>query len=68
VTRALLDIDVLLALLDTRAPSRPPRRSTCSAGRVLAPATAHGGRFATFDSSLPLSAVRGASEDHLTVL
>lgn len=35
---------------------------------LLALAVAHGGRFVTFDQSLALSAVRGASEEHLTVL
>ncbi|TFV55910.1 PIN domain-containing protein [Geodermatophilus sp. DF01-2] len=35
---------------------------------LLALAVAHGGRFVTFDRSLSLSAVRGATEDHLTVL
>ena len=35
---------------------------------LLALAMAHDGRFITFDRSLPLSSVRGASEDRLTVL
>lgn len=35
---------------------------------LLALATAHDGRFITFDRSLSLSAVHGASEDRLTVL
>lgn len=35
---------------------------------LLALAVAHGGRFVTFDRSLPLSAVPGASADHLTIL
>ncbi len=35
---------------------------------LLALATAHDGRLVTFDHSLPLSAVHGATDDHLTVL
>lgn len=35
---------------------------------LLALAVANGGRFVTFDRTVPLSAVRGASEAHLTVL
>lgn len=35
---------------------------------LLALAVAHGGRFVTFDRSLPLTAVPGATEEHLTVL
>ncbi|MDQ6725426.1 MAG: PIN domain-containing protein [Actinomycetota bacterium] len=35
---------------------------------LLALAVAHGGRFVTFDRSLSVAAVPGASEDHLTVL
>jgi len=34
----------------------------------LALAVAHGGRFATFDRSLSLASVQGATEDHLAVL
>lgn len=35
---------------------------------LLALAVAHGGRFVTFDRSLSLSSVPGATEEHLTVL
>lgn len=35
---------------------------------LLALAVSHGGRFVTFDRSLSLSAVHGATKDHLTVL
>jgi toxin-antitoxin system PIN domain toxin len=35
---------------------------------LLALAAAHDGRFVTFDRSLSLAAVHGATEDHLTVL
>jgi toxin-antitoxin system PIN domain toxin len=35
---------------------------------LLALAVEHGGRFVTFDRSIPLSAVPGASQEHLTVL
>jgi toxin-antitoxin system PIN domain toxin len=35
---------------------------------LLALAVAHGGRFVTFDRSLSLTTVHGATEDHLTVL
>ncbi|MEO7745762.1 MAG: TA system VapC family ribonuclease toxin [Actinomycetota bacterium] len=35
---------------------------------LLALATAHGGRFVTFDRSVSVASVRGATEAHLTVL
>lgn len=35
---------------------------------LLALAVRHGGRFVTFDRSIPLSAVPGATQEHLTVL
>jgi len=35
---------------------------------LLALAVAHGGRFATFDQSVPLTAVHGARAEHLSVL
>lgn len=35
---------------------------------LLALAVAHGGRFATFDRSVALTAVAGATEDHLAVI
>lgn len=35
---------------------------------LLALAVAHEGRFATFDQSVPLTAVRGAQPEHLSIL
>ncbi len=35
---------------------------------LLALAVRHGGRFATFDRSVPISSVKGASSDHLRIL
>jgi predicted nucleic acid-binding protein len=35
---------------------------------LLALAVHHGGRFVTFDAQIPLSAVRGATRDHLVSL
>lgn len=35
---------------------------------LLALAVAHGGRLVTFDRSVPMSAVRGAGEQHLAVV
>ena len=35
---------------------------------LLALAVTHGGRFATFDQSIPLSAVHGAGPEHLAIL
>ena len=35
---------------------------------LLALAVAHGGRFVTFDSAIPLAAVAGARPEHLVVL
>lgn len=35
---------------------------------LLALAVKHGGRFATFDGAVPLSAVLGAAKKHLTVI
>lgn len=37
-------------------------------GYLLALAVAHGGRFATFDRTVSLSAVAGASEEHLALV
>jgi toxin-antitoxin system PIN domain toxin len=59
-----------VSLLDARivAPSRlhGPRQVTDA--YLLALAVAHGGRFATFDRSLSLATVPGATEAHMTVL
>lgn len=58
------------SLLDSRIVDRSclhgPRQVTDA--YLLALATAHDGRFVTFDRSLPLSSVHGATEDHLRVL
>ena len=35
---------------------------------LLALAVEHSGRFVTFDGTVPLSAVRGAGKDHLSVI
>ncbi len=83
MNRALLDINVLLALLDSdhvdhrRAQSwledgsprgghhvRSPRMDVY----LLALAAAHGGRLVTLDRAVPITSVRGATEQHLTVL
>lgn len=59
-----------VSLLDERVVDRSrlhgPRQVTDA--YLLALATAHGGRFITFDRSVSLSSVHGASEDHITVL
>ena len=59
-----------VSLLDDRVVDRSrlhgPRQVTDA--YLLALATARDGRFVTFDRSLSLSAVRGACEDHITVL
>lgn len=68
--RALLDINVLLALLeDHRINSshvHGPRQVTDV--YLLALAVEHGGRFVTFDRSIPLSAAPGAMPEHLVVV
>jgi uncharacterized protein len=70
VRRALLDVTVLLALLDSdhvdHAHLHGSRQVTDA--YLLALAVARGGRFVTFDRSLSPSSVRGAAEEHLTVL
>ncbi|MCP9488312.1 MAG: type II toxin-antitoxin system VapC family toxin [Solirubrobacteraceae bacterium MAG38_C4-C5] len=59
-----------ISLLDAKVVDRfrlhGPRQVTDA--YLLALATVHDGRFVTFDRSLALSSVHGASEDHLTVL
>lgn len=59
-----------VSLLDDQrvVPSRlhGPRQVTDA--YLLALATEHGGRFVSFDRSLPLSAVRGATKAQLTIL
>ncbi len=59
-----------VSLLDSRIVDRSrlhgPRQVTDA--YLLALATAHDGRFVTFDRSLSLSSVRDAGSDHLIVL
>ncbi len=59
-----------VSLLDARVVDRErvhgPRQITDA--YLLALATAHEGRFVTFDQSLALSAVLGATDENLTVL
>jgi len=59
-----------VSLLDARVVDRSrlhgPRQVTDA--YLLALAAAHGGRFVTFDRSLSISSVKGASKDHLTAL
>lgn len=58
------------SLLDPRIVDRNclhgPRQVTDA--YLLALATAHNGRFVTFDRSLSLSSVHGATEDNVTIL
>lgn len=60
------DISLLDAGIVDRSRLHGPRQVTDA--YLLALAMTHEGRFITFDRSLPLSSVHGASEDHLTVL
>ncbi len=60
------DVSLLDELIVDRSRLHGPRQVTDA--YLLALATAHGGRFATFDRSLPLSAVKNASQEHLAVL
>jgi uncharacterized protein len=59
-----------VTLLDPRVINRNrlhgPRQVTDA--YLLALAVRHDGRFVTFDDTIPLSAVRGATRDHLFVL
>lgn len=60
------DISVLDAPLVDRTRLHGPRQVTDA--YLLALAVAHEGRFVTLDRGLPRTSVRGAAEDHLTVL
>ncbi len=60
------DVSLLDASVVDSSRLHGPRQVTDA--YLLALAIAHGGRFVTFDRSLSLSSVRGASEEHLTVL
>ncbi len=59
-----------VSLLDPRIidPSRLHGSRQVTDAYLLALATVHDGRFVTFDRSLSLTSVYGASEEHLTVL
>ncbi|MDP9444494.1 MAG: type II toxin-antitoxin system VapC family toxin [Actinomycetota bacterium] len=60
------DISLLEPEIVDRSRLHGPRQVTDS--YLVALAVAHAGRFVTFDRSLSLSSVHGATEDHLTVL
>ena len=60
------DVSLLDARVVDSSRMHGPRQVTDA--YLLALATAHDGRFVTFDRSLALSSVHGASEDRLTVL
>lgn len=60
------DISLLDPAVIDRSRLHGPRQVTDA--YLLALAIAHGGRFVSFDRSLPLSSVPGATEDHLIIL
>ncbi len=60
------DVSVLDARVINRDRLHGPRQVTDA--YLLALAVSNGGRLVTFDRSLPLVAVHGATKDHLTVL
>lgn len=60
------DVSVLDARVVDRSRLHGPRQVTDA--YLLALAAQHEGRFATFDRSLSLASVHGATEDHLAVL
>ena len=60
------DVSLLDAAIIDPTRLHGPRQVTDA--YLLALATAHDGRFVTFDGSIPLSAVRGATERHLAAL
>lgn len=60
------DVSVLDPQVVDRSRLHGPRQVTDA--YLLALATAHHGRFVTFDRSLPLASARGATEGHLMVL
>jgi toxin-antitoxin system PIN domain toxin len=60
------DVSLLDATIVDRSRLHGPRQVTDA--YLLALAAAHDGRLVTFDRSLPLSSVHGATDDHLTVL
>lgn len=60
------DLSVLDPRLVDRSCLHGPRQVTDA--YLLALATTHDGRFVTFDRSLSIAAVHGATEGHLTIL
>jgi toxin-antitoxin system PIN domain toxin len=60
------DVSLLNASVVDRSRLHGPRQVTDA--YLLALAVANDGRFVTFDRSLPLASVLGASEDHLKIL
>mgnify|MGYP006198871517 CR=1 FL=1 len=68
--RALLDVNVLIALHDANHAHHDYIHSPSQLTDLylLALAVAHQGRFVTFDQRIPLSAVHGALPQHLVVL
>ncbi len=60
------DVSLLDARIIDRSRLHGPRQVTDA--YLLALATAHEGRFVSFDRSLSFSVVHGATKDHLTVL
>jgi toxin-antitoxin system PIN domain toxin len=60
------DVSVLDAQIVDRSRLHSPRQVTDA--YLVALAVAHEGRFVTFDRSVSLTSVRGAAEEHLTVL
>ena len=60
------DVSLLDATIVNSSRLHGPRQVTDA--YLLALAAAHDGRFITFDRSLSLSSVHGASDEHLTVL
>ena len=60
------DVSLLDDAIVDRSLLHGPRQVTDA--YLLALATAHDGRFVTFDGAVPLGSVRAATEDNLTVL
>ncbi|PZS17632.1 MAG: VapC toxin family PIN domain ribonuclease [Acidimicrobiales bacterium] len=60
------DVSLLDARIVDRSRLHGPRQVMDA--YLLALATVHDGRLATFDRSLVLAAVKGASQEHLTIL
>ncbi len=57
-----------VSVLDAVRPDRLLGARQVTDAYLLALAVAHSGRLVTFDRSVPLTAVHGATGDHLTVL